>query len=469
MSDAVARERRSPGAEAWIVGGAVRDRLLGRDDGRPRPVAAPSDPRTRPRALARATGRRRLPALRRVRRLARGRAGARLARRPRHRCATATSTPTSRRATSRSTRWPSRWAAASCSTRTAGAPTSRRGALRMVAPRRARRRSAAHAARRPHRRRARARHRPGDGAPRSPPTPPASTASRPSACSASSSRSSARPRRARRPRAHGARTGITAVVLPELLALRGVEQNVFHHLDVHDHTLEVLEPVAAIERDPAPPGSASTPARSRRCWREPLADELTRGQAMRFAALLHDAAKPRTRGEGPDGRVTASPATTEEGAELARGGPAPDARVRSGSRATSPRSACHHLRLGFLVHGRPLDRRARVALPRGHAVSAPRSRCSRSPTGWPRAAATPTRRSRRTSSWRASCSATRSPPPRARSRRSSAATSWRASWAHAGPARSATLLAQLEEDRFAGAITTREDALRRARELAAGR
>ena len=51
----------------------------------------------------------------------------RLARRPRARCATATSPPTSPRATSPSTRWPSRSPAASWSTRTAAAPTSRRG------------------------------------------------------------------------------------------------------------------------------------------------------------------------------------------------------------------------------------------------------------------------------------------------------------------------------------------------------
>ena len=48
--------------------------------------------------------------------------------------------------------------------------------------------------------------------------------------------------------------GITAQVLPELLALRGVEQNEYHHLDVHDHTLEVLDQVAAIERDPLTAG-----------------------------------------------------------------------------------------------------------------------------------------------------------------------------------------------------------------------
>ena len=35
--------------------------------------------------------------------------------------------------------------------------------------------------------------------------------------------------------------GLTDVVLPELTALKGIEQSHFHHLDVHDHTLEVLD------------------------------------------------------------------------------------------------------------------------------------------------------------------------------------------------------------------------------------
>ena len=38
-----------------------------------------------------------------------------------------------------------------------------------------------------------------------------------------------------------ASVGATAVVLPELEALRGVEQSRFHHRDVYGHTLEVLE------------------------------------------------------------------------------------------------------------------------------------------------------------------------------------------------------------------------------------
>ena len=40
--------------------------------------------------------------------------------------------------------------------------------------------------------------------------------------------------------------GATAVVLPELEALRGVEQSRFHHRDVYGHTLEVLEQAIAL-------------------------------------------------------------------------------------------------------------------------------------------------------------------------------------------------------------------------------
>ena len=59
--------------------------------------------------------------------------------------------------------------------------------------------------------------------------------------------------------------GLTAVVLPELGALRGVEQNVFHHRDVHGHTLEVLEAVARLEAGAAGARRARR-ARCARCW-----------------------------------------------------------------------------------------------------------------------------------------------------------------------------------------------------------
>ena len=143
--------------------------------------------------------------------------------------------------------------------------------------------------------------------------------------------------------------GLTEAVLPELAALRGVEQNEFHHADVYDHTLEVLDAVAALERGALGENVGELLA-------EPLADELTRGGAMRFAALLHDAAKPQTRGLRPDGRVTFI-GHDHEGAELAR---RVLRRLRASQRTVDYVAALtlHHLRLGFLVHERPLQRRS---------------------------------------------------------------------------------------------------------------
>src|SRR3954470_23787924 len=48
--------------------------------------------------------------------------------------------------------------------------------------------------------------------------------------------------------------GLTDVVLPELSALKGIGQSRFHHADVHDHTLEVLDQVAHLQRDAAAAG-----------------------------------------------------------------------------------------------------------------------------------------------------------------------------------------------------------------------
>lgn len=150
------------------------------------------------------------------------------------------------------------------------------------------------------------------------------------------------------------RLGATAVVLPELDALRGVQQSAYHHLDVHDHTLAVLEQVIALERDPEP-AFGPLADRVRALLAEPLADDLDRGGALRFGALLHDAAKPATRAVTAEGRVTFI-GHDRAGAELARG---VLTRLRTSEklRAHVAELALHHLRLGFLVHQRPLDRR----------------------------------------------------------------------------------------------------------------
>jgi poly(A) polymerase len=155
----------------------------------------------------------------------------------------------------------------------------------------------------------------------------------------------------------------TAVVLPELEAMRGVEQSHFHHRDVHGHTLEVLDRTIELTDGGPPEGSdldaAIAPHRGevRALLAEPLADEMSRGEALRWGALLHDAAKPLTRAIRPeDGRVTFI-GHDVRGAELAR---ALLGRLRASERLRAHVAALvrHHLRLGFLVHEpQPLSRR----------------------------------------------------------------------------------------------------------------
>jgi poly(A) polymerase len=149
--------------------------------------------------------------------------------------------------------------------------------------------------------------------------------------------------------------GATDVVLPELSALRGVEQSRFHHLDVFDHTRSVLAEVIALERDPERLAGEQAP-RLARFLSEPLANELSRGQALRFGALLHDIAKPQTRAVTPQGRITFM-GHDASGARLAA---EILGRLRTSERLREHVAALtrHHLRLGFLVHEMPLTRRA---------------------------------------------------------------------------------------------------------------
>ena len=148
--------------------------------------------------------------------------------------------------------------------------------------------------------------------------------------------------------------GATDAILPELGALRGVEQSAYHHLDVHDHTLAVLAAVIDLERDPTPLGEHAAAVGA--LLSEPLADDLTRAQSLRFGALLHDAAKPATRGVTATGRVTFI-GHDVAGAQLAH---AILTRLRASERLAAHVAALtrNHLRLGFLVHHVPLDRRA---------------------------------------------------------------------------------------------------------------
>jgi poly(A) polymerase len=76
-------------------------------------------------------------------------------------------------------------------------------------------------------------------------------------------------------------TGLAAIVLPELPALDQVRDEHRRHKDVYEHTLTVLEQSIDLEDRLGGPDFVS-----------------------RFAALMHDVGKPRTRRFAPDGTVT---------------------------------------------------------------------------------------------------------------------------------------------------------------------
>ena len=143
------------------------------------------------------------------------------------------------------------------------------------------------------------------------------------------------------------RLSLLHAALPELSELHEVKQSHYHHLDVYGHTVEVFERL--IELDHEATGDL------RKVLDEPLGDELTRGEALRFGALLHDIGKPATHDVREDGRVTFI-GHDRLGEEMVR---AICRRLRTSERLCRFLAGVtrHHLVLGFLVHERPLDRR----------------------------------------------------------------------------------------------------------------
>jgi poly(A) polymerase len=144
--------------------------------------------------------------------------------------------------------------------------------------------------------------------------------------------------------------GAVGGVLPELEALRGVEQNPNHHLDVHGHTIEVLRQLLVIEADlDTYTGESAEGVRT--LLAKPLGDGFTRRDGLRLGALMHDIGKPATKGEH-SGYVTFI-GHDSVGADLV---------AESLGRLKAGRALAryvegltrNHLHLGFMVHERPL-------------------------------------------------------------------------------------------------------------------
>ncbi len=147
---------------------------------------------------------------------------------------------------------------------------------------------------------------------------------------------------------------VLGALVPALDQARGLSQNPYHHRDVLGHTLEVFRGAQQLTADPEPVfrGSAE---RVLTALAEPLAEDLNRGQALLFAALLHDIGKPATRAVQANGRVTFM-GHDRLGADMSH---AMLLRLRASNRLREFVAHCvrQHLPLGFLVHRQPLSQR----------------------------------------------------------------------------------------------------------------
>jgi poly(A) polymerase len=143
--------------------------------------------------------------------------------------------------------------------------------------------------------------------------------------------------------------GALAVVLPELDGLRGVGQNPYHHLDVFEHTLEALTYVRGVVEQLGGATYLTSASDAGLPGVAPLVP-------VSWAVLLHDIGKPEARVVDGEGRVLFWH-HDEIGRKMSV---AIAARLRMSNRFTAYLGTLirQHLRLGFLVREQPLTRRA---------------------------------------------------------------------------------------------------------------
>ncbi len=143
-------------------------------------------------------------------------------------------------------------------------------------------------------------------------------------------------------------------LFPEIEILRGIDQGLFHHLDVWDHSLESLAQLEKLLRVLP----RKIPGQYAKKVNEYLACELCGNRSrlwiLKLACLLHDIAKPQTKFVGDDQRVHFYTHEKQGSLMVKKIGK----RLKLSGKETSVLSniVLNHLRAGQLVNRRPSKR-----------------------------------------------------------------------------------------------------------------
>jgi len=96
---------------------------------------------------------------------------------------------------------------------------------------------------------------------------------------------------------------ILDIIFPEILTLRGVDQGLYHHLDVWGHSLESLAQLERLLRDLPRKIPAVYVHKIHAYLKQEVASNRSRLWLLKLACLFHDIGKPKTRFAADDGKI----------------------------------------------------------------------------------------------------------------------------------------------------------------------
>ena len=149
--------------------------------------------------------------------------------------------------------------------------------------------------------------------------------------------------------------GVLDAVIPEIAACRGVAQGGYHHLDVWDHSLETLQQLEEILAHPeAFPAELREPVAA--YLQAPIRSLHPRSALLKFSALLHDIGKPAKKIVNTEQEIWFT-GHEHHGADLAVA-IAQRLRLSVDEQQSLERIVTWHLRPGYLVKEPERTRRA---------------------------------------------------------------------------------------------------------------